>query len=55
MAYKQGAVDALVGGVEHLLKRAGVTLLRGTGRLSAPTTLRVQPETGDPISVSASR
>jgi len=55
MAYKQGAVDALVGGVEHLLKRAGVTLLRGTGRLSAPTTLRVQPETGDPISVSASQ
>ena len=54
MAYKQGAVDALVGGVEHLLKNAGVTLLRGTGSLSAPTTLRVQPDTGDAVSVSAS-
>ena len=53
MEYKQGTVDALVGGVEHLLRRVGVTLLRGTGYLSAPTTLRVQPETGDAISVSA--
>jgi len=55
MAYKQGAVDALVGGVEHLLKRSGVTLLRGTGHLSAPDTLRVQPDTGDAINVSARR
>lgn len=55
MEYKQGAVDALVGGVEHLLRRAGVTLLRGTGNLSAPTTLEVRPESGDAISVSASR
>jgi len=55
MEYKQGSVDALVGGVEHLLKRAGVTLLRGTGHLSAPDTIRVQPDTGDAISVSASR
>jgi len=55
MEYKQGAVDALVGGVEHLLRRAGVTLLRGTGYVSAPTTLRVQPDTGDAISVSASK
>jgi len=55
MEYKQGAVDALVGGVEHLLKRAGVTVLRGDGHLLAPTTLRVRPSTGDAISVSASR
>ena len=55
MAYKQGSVDALVGGVEHLLKRAGVTLLRGAGHLVAPTTLRVHPSTGDAISVLASR
>jgi dihydrolipoamide dehydrogenase len=55
MEYKQGSVDVLVGGVEHLLKRAGVTLLRGTGHLSAPDTIRVQPDTGDAISVSASR
>ena len=53
MAYKQGTVDALVGGVEHLLKRAGVTLLRGTGYLSAPTTIRVQYDTGDATTVSA--
>ncbi len=55
MRYKQGTVDALVGGVEHLLRRAGVTLLRGTGHLSAPTTLEVRLESGDAISVSASR
>ena len=55
MAYKQGSVDALVGGVEHLLKRAGVTLLRGTGHLVGADTLRVQPDTGDAISVSASQ
>jgi dihydrolipoamide dehydrogenase len=55
MEYKQGSVDALVGGVEHLLKAAGVTLLRGTGHLAGPTTLEVQPESGDAISVSASR
>ena len=53
MEYKQGAVDALVGGVEHLLRRAGVTLLRGTGYLLTPPTLRVQPGIGDAISVSA--
>ena len=53
MQYKQGAVDALVGGVEHLLKRAGVTLLRGTGHLTAPTSLEVRPESGDAITVSA--
>ena len=55
LAYKQGSVDALVGGVEHLLKRAGVTVLRGTGHLSAPGTLRVRPDTGDAVSVSAGR
>ncbi len=55
MKYKQGSVDALVGGVEHLLKAAGVTLLRGTGHLAGPTTIDVRGETGDAISVSASR
>ena len=55
MAYKQGTVDALVGGVEHLLRDAGVTLLRGIGRLVAPDTLTVQPDAGEPITVSASR
>ena len=55
MAYKQGTVDALVGGVEHLLRDAGVTLLRGIGRMVAPDTLTVQPDAGEPITVSASR
>ena len=55
MAYKQGTVDALVGGVEHLLRDAGVTLLRGIGRLVAPDTLSVEPGSGDAIIVSASR
>ena len=55
MAYKQGTVDALVGGVEHLLREAGVTILRGVGRLVAPDTLTVQPDAGEPMAVSASR
>ncbi len=53
MLYKQGAVDALVGGVEQLLKRAGVTTLRGTAHLSALGTLDVRPDGGDATSVSA--
>jgi len=53
MKYKQGSVDALVGGVEHLLKRAGVILLRGTGHLSAPTTLEVRRDAGEATVVSA--
>ncbi len=55
MAYKQGTVNALVGGVEHLLGAAGVTLLRGTGQLVAADMLRVQPDAGDPVTVSAGR
>jgi dihydrolipoamide dehydrogenase len=53
MRYKQGTVDALVGGVEHLLRNAGVTLLRGNGHLAAPTTLQVQRDTGAAVTVSA--
>ena len=53
MEYTQGTVDSLVGGVEHLLKKAGVTLLRGTGHLAAPTTIAVQREAGDAVSVEA--
>lgn len=53
MSYKQETVDGLVGGVEHLLKEAGVTLVHGEGRLTAPTTLQVRPNTGEPITVSA--
>ena len=53
MDFKQGAVDALVHGVEHLLREAGVTLLRGEGHLTAPTTVRVQPGMGEAIAVAA--
>jgi dihydrolipoamide dehydrogenase len=35
MMYKQSTVDALVGGVEQLLKERKVTLLRGEGHLPA--------------------
>ncbi|MEI8335185.1 MAG: dihydrolipoyl dehydrogenase [Chloroflexota bacterium] len=55
MEYKQRTVDALVGGVEHLLRKAGVALLRGTGRLTGPTTISVQADTGGAVSVSARR
>jgi dihydrolipoamide dehydrogenase len=48
-------VDGLVGGVEQLLREAGVTLVRGEGRLVAPTTLRVERSTGDPLTMSALR
>lgn len=53
MNYKQETVDGLVGGVEHLLKEAGVTLLRGEGRLIAPTTLQVRPDSGSILMMSA--
>lgn len=53
MNYKQETVDGLVGGVEHLLKEADVTLMRGQGRLTTPATLQVRPVTGDAITVSA--
>jgi dihydrolipoamide dehydrogenase len=55
MEYKQGTVDALVGGVEHLLKQAGVALLRGTARLATPATIRVQADAADAATVSAGR
>ncbi len=53
MAYKQGAVDALVGGVEHLLGKAGVALLHGTGRLSGPTSIEVQGDANETAAVEA--
>jgi len=53
MKYKQGSVDALVGGVEHLLKRAGVTLLRGRGHLASPATVEVRRDAGEATVVSA--
>ena len=53
MDYKQRVVDALVGGVEQLLKDSGVTLVRGEGYLAAPTTLRVDHSAGDASTISA--
>ncbi len=43
-AYKQQVVEKLRNGVESLLKAAKVTLLRGTGTLSAPHTVTVAGE-----------
>lgn len=43
-AYKQQVVEKLRGGVESLLKAAKVTLLRGTGMLTAANTVTVSGE-----------
>ncbi len=53
MAYKQAAVDRLVGGVEQLLKGRRVTLVRGEGRLVRPDTLRVTDAAGNVVDISA--
>ena len=43
-AYKQQVVEKLRGGIEGLFKAAKVTLLRGTGTLTAPNTVVVSGE-----------
>ena len=53
MAYKQAAVDRLVGGVEQLLKKRKVTLVWGEGRLVRPDTLRVTDAAGVAVEISA--
>ncbi|MBC8449770.1 MAG: dihydrolipoyl dehydrogenase [Chloroflexi bacterium] len=53
MAYKQAAVDRLVGGVEQLLKGRKVALVRGEGRLVRPDTLRVTDAAGTDVEISA--
>jgi dihydrolipoamide dehydrogenase len=53
MAYKQAAVDRLVGGVEQLLKKRKVALVRGEGRLVRPDTLRVTDAAGQAVEISA--
>ena len=45
-AYKDQVVEKLRSGVEGLLKSAKVTLLRGTGALTAPDTVTVAGENG---------
>jgi len=53
MAYKQAAVDRLVGGVEQLLKKRRVTLVWGEGRLVRPDTLHVTDAAGVAVEISA--
>lgn len=53
MAYKQAAVDRLVSGVEQLLKKRRVTLVRGEGRLVRPDTLRVTDAAGEAVEIPA--
>ena len=43
-AYKQQVVEKLRGGIEGLFKAAKVTLIRGTGTLTAPNTVTVAGE-----------
>ncbi len=45
-AYKQQVVEKLRGGIEGLFKAAKVTLLQGTGALTAPNTVTVTGESG---------
>lgn len=52
MAYKQGAVDNLVGGVEQLLRKRQITLVEGEGQLVRPGTLRVVSAAGDTAEIS---
>jgi len=44
MVYKRNTVDALVGGVELLLKERQVTLIRGTGHLVQPASVHFRIE-----------
>ena len=53
MAYKQAAVDRLVRGVEQLLKKRRVTLVRGEGRLVRPVTLCVTDAAGSAVEIPA--
>lgn len=53
MGYKRSTVDALVSGVEQLLKERGVALLRGEGCLIGPGLLGVRTHDGDASEVSA--
>ena len=55
MGYKRATVDALVGGVEQLLRERRVTLVRGEACLAAPDTLRVLGQSGVVSHVFAQR
>ncbi|MCL4880399.1 MAG: dihydrolipoyl dehydrogenase [Anaerolineae bacterium] len=53
MDYKRTTVDTLVNGVEQLLKQRNITLVRGSGYVIRPNTLRVTHPTGDISEISA--
>ncbi len=50
---KDQVVARLRGGVEQLLKSNGVTLLRGTGSVAGPGSVRFTPAEGDAVMLSA--
>ena len=50
-AYKTKVVQSNAKGVEYLLKKNGVTLLAGHGRLAAAGKVSVTPEKGDPFEI----
>lgn len=52
MDYKRTTVDTLVNGVEQLLKQRNITLVRGSGYVIRPNTLRVTHPTGDISEIS---
>jgi dihydrolipoamide dehydrogenase len=45
-AFTKGVVDNLTGGVAGLLKRRGVTVVRGRARFDGPSSLRIEAPTG---------
>lgn len=51
--YKDRVVDTLHKGVEYLMRKHGVTVLRGTGRLTAPGAVAVAQSDGSTADVRA--
>ena len=53
VAYSRGVADQLSRGVAYLMKKNGVTVLKGQGRLAGPGTLQVMQEDGAAETVRA--